>query len=137
MKKLTSIAITFLLVLSVIPAMAGDQTDSQAVDQATVSFQAVDQATVSFQAFQAFSNLSATEREALTPLTDTELAAIEGSHWWSSLLTTPALTNVVNQNATAACILCVGSGAAATNVAFPQSSGFSGRSVPWPMGVGW
>src|SRR4029453_2698908 len=117
MKKLTSIAITFLLVLSVIPAMAGDQTDSQAVDQATVSF----------QAFQAFSNLSATEREALTPLTDTELAAIEGSHWGLLWLTTRGLTNVVNQNATAACILCVDSGAAATNVASPPSSGFSGR----------
>lgn len=61
MKKLTSIAIAFLLVLSVVPAMAGDQTDSQA----TVSFQAL-------------SNLSTTESQALTPLTDTELAAIEG-----------------------------------------------------------
>jgi hypothetical protein len=131
MKTFTSIAIAFLLALSVVPAMAADQTNSPM--ESTTS-QAVDTAPATFQAF---SNLSATEREALTPLTDTELAAIEGSHWWSSLLTTPALTNVVNQNATAACILCVGSGAAATNVAFPQSSGFSGRSVPWPMGVGW
>src|SRR4029453_10713803 len=111
MKKLTSIAITFLLVLSVIPAMAGDQTNSQAADQATVSL----------QAFQAFSHLGAAGPEALTPLTDTELAAIEGSHWWLLWLTTRALPNVVNQNATAACILCVDSGAAATNVASPPS----------------
>jgi hypothetical protein len=62
MKKFTSIAIAFLLALSVVPAMAADQT----VDQVPATF-------------QAFSNLSATEREALTPLTDKELAAIEGS----------------------------------------------------------
>jgi hypothetical protein len=62
MKKFTSIAIAFLLALSVVPAMAADQT----VDQVPATF-------------QAFSNLSATEREALTPLTDKELQAIEGS----------------------------------------------------------
>jgi len=73
MKKFTSIAIAFLLVLSVIPAMAGDQTGS---DKELVQSQAVDQAPVTFQAFN---KLSATEREALTPLTDKELAAVEGS----------------------------------------------------------
>ena len=66
MKKFTSIAIACLLALSVVPAMAADQTNSTAVDKAPATF-------------QAFSNLSATEREALTPLTETELAAIEGS----------------------------------------------------------
>ena len=73
MKKFTSIAIAFLLVLSVIPAMAGEQTGS---DKEPGQSQAVDQAPVTFQAFN---KLSATEREALTPLTDKELAAIEGS----------------------------------------------------------
>ena len=63
MKKFTSIAIAFLLALAVVPAMAADQTNS----------------TMESTTFQAFSNLSATEREALTPLTDKELAAIEGS----------------------------------------------------------
>ena len=73
MKKFTSIAIAFLLALSVVPAMAADQTNSPM--ESTTS-QAVDQAPATFQAF---SNLSATEREALTPLTDKELATIEGS----------------------------------------------------------
>jgi hypothetical protein len=73
MKKFTSIAIAFLLALSVVPAMAADQTNSPM--ESTTS-QAVDQAPATFQAF---SNLSATEREALTPLTDKELQAIEGS----------------------------------------------------------
>ena len=73
MKQFTSIAIAFLLALSVVPAMAADQTNSPM--ESTTS-QAVDQAPATFQAF---SNLSATEREALTPLTDKELAAIEGS----------------------------------------------------------
>ena len=73
MKKFTSIAIAFLLVLSVIPAMAGEQTGS---DKEPGQSQAVDQAPVTFQAFN---KLSATERQALTPLTDKELAAIEGS----------------------------------------------------------
>ena len=73
MKTFTSIAIAFLLALSVVPAMAADQTNSTM--ESTTS-QAVDQAPATFQAF---SNLSATEREALTPLTDKELAAIEGS----------------------------------------------------------
>ena len=66
MKKFTSIAIAFLLALSVVPAMAADQTNSNAVDQTPATF-------------QAFSNLSAPAREAITPLTDKELAAIEGT----------------------------------------------------------
>ena len=73
MKKFTSIAIAFLLALAVVPAMAADQTNS--IMESTTS-QAVDTAPATFQAF---SNLSATEREALTPLTETELATIEGS----------------------------------------------------------
>jgi hypothetical protein len=73
MKKFTSIAIAFLLALSVVPAMAADQTNSAM--ESTTS-QAVDTAPATFQAF---SNLSATEREALTPLTEKELATIEGS----------------------------------------------------------
>jgi len=73
MKKFTSIAIAFLLALSVVPAMAADQTNSTM--ESTTS-QAVDTAPATFQAF---SNLSATEREGLTPLTDKELQAIEGS----------------------------------------------------------
>jgi len=59
MKKLTIIAIAFFLALSAIPAMAGDQAGNTST-------------------FQAFSNLPAGQRDTLTPLTDTELAAIEG-----------------------------------------------------------
>jgi len=73
MKKFTSIAIAFLLVLSVIPAMAADQTGGT---NEPVMSPAVDTAAVPFQAL---SKLSATERKDLTPLTDTELAAVEGS----------------------------------------------------------
>ena len=73
MKKFTSIAIAFLLALSVVPAMAADQAGS---DREPVTFQALDKAPL---AFQAFTKLPAMEREAITPLTDTELAAIEGS----------------------------------------------------------
>ena len=40
MKKFTSIAIAFLLALSVVPAMAADQTNSNAVDQTPATFQA-------------------------------------------------------------------------------------------------
>src|SRR5262245_55802513 len=72
MKKFTSIATACLLVLSVIPAMAADQTGST---NEPVMSQAVDTAPVPFQAL---SKLSATERKDLTPLTDTELAAVEG-----------------------------------------------------------
>jgi predicted cobalt transporter CbtA len=73
MKTFTSIALACLLALAVVPAMAADQTNSAL--ESTTS-QAVDQAPATFQAF---SNLAATEREALTPLTETELAAIEGN----------------------------------------------------------
>jgi hypothetical protein len=73
MKTFTSIALACLLALAVVPAMAADQTNSPM--ESTTS-QAVDTAPATFQAF---SNLSATEREALTPLTEKELAAIEGS----------------------------------------------------------
>lgn len=73
MKKFTSIAIAFLLVLSVVPVMAGDQTGS---DREPVTAQVVDKAPLSFQAF---SKLAATERQDLVPLTDKELASIEGS----------------------------------------------------------
>jgi hypothetical protein len=73
MKKFTSIAIAFLLALSVVPAMAADQTDSP---KEFTTFQAVDKVPATFQAF---SNLAVTERETLTPLTDKELEAIEGS----------------------------------------------------------
>src|SRR5215510_8874662 len=73
MKKFTSIAIACLLVLSVIPAMAADQTGGT---NEPVMSPAVDTAPVPFQAF---SKLSATERKDLTPLTDTELASVEGS----------------------------------------------------------
>ena len=75
MKTFTSIALAFLLALSVVPAMAADQTNSPM--ESTTS-QAVDTAPATFQAF---SNLSATEREALTPLTEQELATIEGSYF--------------------------------------------------------
>ena len=72
MKKFTRIALAFLLVLSVLPALAADQTGS---DREPVVSQAVETAPVSFQAL---SKLSATERKDLVPLTDKELAAIEG-----------------------------------------------------------
>ena len=90
MKKFTSIAIAFLLALSVVPAMAADQTNSPM--ESTTS-QAVDKAPATFQAF---SNLSATEREALTPLTDTELAVIEGSFDVCLACLNIAIVNQVN-----------------------------------------
>src|SRR5215467_10696461 len=77
MKKFTSIAIACLLVLSVIPAMAADQTGGT---NEPVMSQAVDTAAVPFQAL---SKLSATERKDLTPLTDTELASVEGEGFFS------------------------------------------------------
>src|SRR5262245_42363254 len=73
MKKFTSIAIACLLGLSVIPALAADHPGSP---NEPVMSPAVDTATVPFQAL---SKLSATERKDLTPLTDTELAAVEGA----------------------------------------------------------
>ena len=73
MKTFTSMVMAFFLVLAVVPAMAADQAGS---DREPVTSQALDQAPLTFQAL---SKLPATEREALTPLTDTELAVIEGS----------------------------------------------------------
>jgi hypothetical protein len=72
MNKFTSIALAFLLVLSVLPAVAADQTGS---DREPVISQAVETAPVPFQAL---SKLSATERKDLVPLTDKELASVEG-----------------------------------------------------------
>jgi hypothetical protein len=86
MKKFTSIAIAFLLMLSVIPAMAGDQTGS-----APVMSQAVDKAPPSFQAL---SKLSVTQRQALTPLTDKELASIEGSQVCVACINAAVVTQV-------------------------------------------
>ena len=73
MKTFTSMVMAFFLVLAVVPAMAADQAGS---DREPVTAPALDQAPLTFQAL---SKLPATEREALTPLTDTELAVIEGS----------------------------------------------------------
>ena len=81
MKKFTSIAIAFVLALSVVPAMAADQTDDQV--PAT---------------FQAFRNLPATEREALTPLTDKELAAIEGSFFGNVCIVCLNISTIVQEN---------------------------------------
>jgi len=75
MKTFMSMVMAFFLVLAVVPAMAADQAGS---DREPVTSPALDQAPLTFQAL---SKLPATEREALTPLTDTELAVIEGS--WS------------------------------------------------------
>jgi hypothetical protein len=97
MKTFTSIAIAFLLALSVVPAMAADQTNS----------------TMESTTFQAFSNLSATEREALTPLTDKELAASEGSSLFEDVcfvclnIATVEQANVAIQDADAFSILSV------------------------------
>ena len=73
MKTFMSMVMAFFLVLAVVPAMAADQAGS---DREPVTAPALDQAPLTFQAL---SPLPATEREALTPLTDTELAVIEGS----------------------------------------------------------
>ena len=73
MKTFMSMVMAFFLVLAVVPAMAADQAGS---DREPVTSQVLDQAPLTFQAL---SKLPATEREALTPLTDTELAVIEGS----------------------------------------------------------
>jgi hypothetical protein len=88
MKKFTSIAIAFLLVLSVLPALAADQTGS---DREPVISQAVETAPVPFQAL---SKLSATERKDLVPLTDKELAAIEGEGTCTSFFGTTICANV-------------------------------------------
>ena len=73
MKTFMSMVMAFFLVLAVVPAMAADQAGR---DREPVTAPALDQAPLTFQAL---STLPATEREALTPLTDTELAVIEGS----------------------------------------------------------
>jgi len=93
MKIFTSIAIAFLLALSVVPAMAADHTNSAM--ESTTS-QAVDKAPATFQAF---SNLSATEREALAPLTDKELAAIEGSFFDEICVVCLNIASVTQTNA--------------------------------------
>ena len=82
MKTFMSMVMVFFLVLAVVPAMAADQAGS---DREPVTAPALDQAPLTFQAF---SSLPATEREALTPLTDTELAVIEGS----AIFVSPAST---------------------------------------------
>ena len=73
MKTFMSMVMAFFLVLAVVPTMAADQAGS---DREPVTAPALDQAPLTFQAL---SKLPATEREALTPLTDTELTVIEGS----------------------------------------------------------
>ena len=95
MKTFTSIAIACLLALAVVPAMAADQTNSPM--ESTTS-QAVDTAPATFQAF---SKLSATEREALTPLTDKELATIEGSFLDDICAVCLNIANVEQTNAAA------------------------------------
>ena len=57
MKTVISVAIALSLVLSVVPAIAGED------------------------AFRALSSMAAGEQELLTPLSDEQLAAIEGEGW--------------------------------------------------------
>jgi len=65
MKKRISITFVLVFILSIAPVIAFDKGGS---DKVPVTF-------------QAFNNMSAMEREALTPLTETELASIvEGVH---------------------------------------------------------
>jgi hypothetical protein len=90
MKTFTSMVMAFFLVLAVVPAMAADQAGS---DREPVTSPALDQAPLTFQAL---SNLPATEREALTPLTDTELAVIEGSFDVCLACLNIAIVNQVN-----------------------------------------
>jgi hypothetical protein len=121
MKKFTSIAIAFLLALSVVPAMAADQTDSP--KESTTS-QAVDKVPATFQAF---SNLAATERETLTPLTDKELEAIEGSFFadvctFCSNYANVYQANVALQNA-------VSGFGDATNVAYQSNYSFISQDI--------
>lgn len=121
MKKFTSIAIAFLLALSVVPAMAADQTDSP--KESTTS-QAVDKVPATFQAF---SNLAATERETLTPLTDKELEAIEGSFFdvctFCSNYANVYQANVALQNASS------GFFGDATNVAYQSNDSFIRQDI--------
>ena len=90
MKTFTSMVMAFFLVLAVVPAMAADQAGS---DREPVTSPALDQAPLTFQAL---SKLPATEREALTPLTDTELAVIEGSFDVCLACLNIAIVNQVN-----------------------------------------
>ena len=90
MKTFMSMAMAFFLVLTVVPAMAADQAGS---DREPVTSQVLDQAPLTFQAL---SQLPATEREALTPLTDTELAVIEGSSDVCILCLNAAIVGQVN-----------------------------------------
>ena len=90
MKTFMSMVMAFFLVLAVVPAMAADQAGS---DREPVTAPALDQAPLTFQAL---SKLPATEREALTPLTDTELAVIEGSFDVCLACLNIAIVNQVN-----------------------------------------
>jgi hypothetical protein len=90
MKKLTSITIAFFLVLSAIPAMAADQAGS---NREPVTF-------------QTFSNLPPTERNTLTPLTETELAAIEGSDVCGGNSSTCTITLTVTVTQSNSCTTC-------------------------------
>ena len=90
MKAFMSMVMAFFLVLAVVPAMAADQAGS---DREPVTAPALDQAPLTFQAL---SQLPATEREALTPLTDTELAVIEGSFDVCLACLNIAIVNQVN-----------------------------------------
>jgi hypothetical protein len=113
MKKFTSIAIAFLLALSVVPAMAADQTDSP---KEFTTFQAVDKVPATFQAF---SNLAVTERETLTPLTDKELEAIEGS-FSDGCIACLNIAIVVQPNVVVQIAVSIGDDA--TNVAYQSNS---------------
>ena len=90
MKTFMSMVMVFFLVLAVVPAMAADQAGS---DREPVTAPALDQAPLTFQAF---SSLPATEREALTPLTDTELAVIEGNANFCVACLNAAIVNQTN-----------------------------------------
>jgi hypothetical protein len=120
MKKFTSIAIAFLLALSVVPAMAADQTDSP--KESTTS-QAVDKVPATFQAF---SNLAATERETLTPLTDKELEAIEGS-FFDVCIGCLNIAIVVQPNV--AVQIAVSGFGDATNVAYQSNDSFIRQDI--------
>jgi hypothetical protein len=110
MKKLTSITIAFFLVLSAIPAMAADQADS---NREPVTF-------------QAFSNLPPTERNTLTPLTETELAAIEGSDVCGGALSTCTITLSATVSQSNTCTTCSVSSTAANT---GDNGSASARSV--------
>jgi hypothetical protein len=79
MKTVISVVIGLALMLSVVPAMAGD-TDT----------------------FQAFSKMAAGEQEFLTPLSDEQLVVIEGSadfcYWCSQTAFNQSVLYQVNSN---------------------------------------